>query len=221
MKDLPWSYSALSTFEQCPKKFYHLKVAKDVKEEQSEAQTDGQYIHQALFNRVCKGEPLPLPLRHHEDMAAKFANTPGEKHGEMRLALNKALQPVDFFAKDVWVRAVLDLIISRPPVAIVVDWKTGKIKEDFSQLKLTAFILAQTMPEIEQFKLAYVWLRDKHISMLDVYKGNLIATWNEFLPRVQAMQKANKTTSFPAKPGPLCGWCPVTDCPHWIDRRDD
>lgn len=220
MKDLPWSYSTLSTYEQCPKKFYHLKVAKDVKEEESEAQSDGKYIHDALYRRVIKQEPLPLPLRHHEDMAAKFAKTPGEKFGEMRLALSKTLEPVDFFAKNVWVRAVLDLIISRPPTAIVVDWKTGKIKEDFSQLRLTAFILSQTMPEIEEFRLAYVWLRDKHISMSSVYKSDLIETWNDFLPRVNAMQKANRTTSFPAKPGPLCGWCPVVDCPHWVDRSD-
>lgn len=220
MKDIPWSYSALSTFEQCPKKFYHLKVAKDVVEEESEAQTDGKFIHQALYDRVIKGKDLPLPLRYLESMAAKFATTPGDKYGEMRLALSKTLEPVDFFAKNVWVRAVVDLIISRPPVAIVVDWKTGKVKEDFSQLKLTAFILAQTMPEIEEFKLAYVWTREKKISHLDVFKGNLIATWNEFLPRVQAMQKANKTTSFPAKPGPLCGWCPVVECPHWVDRSE-
>ena len=32
MTDYTWSYSALSTFQQCPRKYYRIKVAKDIKE---------------------------------------------------------------------------------------------------------------------------------------------------------------------------------------------
>jgi len=37
MKPITWSYSSLALYQQCPKKYYHLKVAKDIKEELGEA----------------------------------------------------------------------------------------------------------------------------------------------------------------------------------------
>ena len=29
---IAWSYSSIKTFDQCPKKYYHLKIAKDVQD---------------------------------------------------------------------------------------------------------------------------------------------------------------------------------------------
>ena len=50
-----WSYSSIKTFDQCPKKYYHLKVAKDVKDSGSEATMYGQALHSAAEYYV-KGE---------------------------------------------------------------------------------------------------------------------------------------------------------------------
>lgn len=218
MKKTAWSFSALDMFEKCAKKFYHLKVAKDVKEPDNQWQADGKFIHEALFKRVTEGVPLPVQLRHMEGMAQRFADAPGEKHGEMKLALNDKFEPRDFFAKDVWVRAVLDLLIIREGHAVLVDWKTGKRKDRFDQLKLSAAVLSRFMPEIESFKLAFVWLKDNEVSAMDIRKDELKQVWLDFMPRAAAIDEAKKTTTFPADPTPLCGYCPVTDCPHWIDR---
>ena len=40
-KPITWSYSSLALYQQCPKKYYHLKVVKDIKEPLSEAITFG------------------------------------------------------------------------------------------------------------------------------------------------------------------------------------
>ena len=45
MSNITWSYSNLSLYQQCPKKYFHLKVAKDVKEPPSDALTFGNEIH--------------------------------------------------------------------------------------------------------------------------------------------------------------------------------
>ena len=37
MSIAPWSFSKIKAFEQCPKKFYHLKIAKDYSEPETEA----------------------------------------------------------------------------------------------------------------------------------------------------------------------------------------
>jgi hypothetical protein len=196
-----------------------LKVAKDFKQKDTEENTEGRRVHEALFKRVTKGTPLPLPYRHMEPIAAKFAAASGEKHGEMRLALNENLQWVDYFAKDVWVRVVIDLLIVRGSHGIIVDWKTGKQKDDYDQLELSAACLACAMPELETFEIVYVWLKDKNVTKRQISRQGLSQVWNKYLPRVDTMKRAVKATNFPAKKSGLCGWCPVTTCPHYDENN--
>ena len=48
-----WSFSSLKTFEQCPKKYYHLKVAKDYEENfNTEAMRYGNEYHKAAEDYV-------------------------------------------------------------------------------------------------------------------------------------------------------------------------
>lgn len=223
-KPFAWSFSVLDMFDVCRKKYYHLKVLKRgeegfFKDEDSDASRDGKYIHEVMHNRVLEGIPLPPQIRQHDKIAKRFADAKGDKYGEMKLALNKAFEPRDFFAKDVWVRAILDLLIVRGDTAILIDWKTGKKKERWSQLRLAAAILSRYMPEIEHFKLVFVWLKDQDFSQSEVGKEDMKAIWLEFLPRVALVEDAIRTTDFPATQSPLCAWCPVTTCPHWIERN--
>lgn len=206
-------------YEQCAKKYYHIKVAKDAKDADSQWAGDGKDIHDALKKRVIDNKPLPLNLRHMEKMAAKFANAKGEKYGELQFALNEQYEPVDWFAKDAWVRAIIDLLIINGKHALLVDWKTGKVKEEYDQIKLSAAVLAQQMPELEEFSLAYVWTKHRKISPLTMRREHMADVWADYLPRVQAIKDALKTTDFPADPSGLCGWCPVTQCPHHVQRQ--
>ena len=208
-------------YEHCPKKYYHLHVAKDVKDGDSEWAADGKFIHDALKTRVINNKPLPLNLRHYEKIAAKFAATPGEKHGEMKLALTREFEPCDYFAPDVFVRVVIDLTIIKDTTAIVVDWKTGKVKDDPTQMALNAAVLSRWMPEIDLFKTVFVWLKSSNLTPKNYSISMFTAVWNDLLPRVAKIEAARKITNFPARPGPLCGWCPVKSCPHYVDRSSE
>jgi len=214
----PWSFSVLSTFETCRKKYYHLKIVKDTKDGDSEAAREGKEVHNAMFQRVIKGKALPVPLRMHEKIAGRFADAKGEKYGEMKMCLNPEFEPVDWFAANAWVRAIVDLLIVNGDTATIVDWKTGKVKLDWTQLQLAACILSRLMPEINHFKLVFVWLRSSKISLENIARPELKNVWMELLPRVKEIEIAKQTTDFPATESGLCGWCPVTQCPHWFDK---
>jgi len=220
-KPFAWSYSALGRYENCPKQYYHINYKKDVKDEygDSEAGGEGNAIHAALFKRVTKGHPLPLPLRQYERVAARFAEAVGEKHGELKLALTRDFEPTDFFANDVYLRAIIDLAIVRKTHAIVVDYKTGKVRPDFTQLAMSAAVLAQYMPELETFDLAYVWLKHNNISQQRVVRDDFKKIWADLIPRATRIETARKTDDFPAKPSGLCGYCPVKHCPNWKERQ--
>ena len=217
-KEFAWSFSALTRYENCPKQYYHLSVAKDFKDEDSEYAAEGKLVHESMFARVVKGKPLPLPIRHLEPIAKRFADAEGEKHGEMQLALNRKFEPTGWFDNDVFVRAVVDLLIIRDKAAIIVDWKTGKVKDDFTQLRLTAAILSRYMPELDFFTLVYVWVKSKEVTKKTATLSMHNHLWNELLPRVSKIESAIQSTTFPAKPSGLCRWCPVRTCPHQEDR---
>lgn len=226
MKPFAWSYSALTTYELCPKKYYHLYVLpKDhpdkVKDSDSSFSADGKIIHDAMKARVIDGKVLPLNLRYLEPIAKRFADAPGEKHGEMKLAINRNYEPRDYFAPDVFVRVVIDLTIVQGETAIVIDWKTGKVKDDPTQMALNAAVLSRWMPEIGLFKTLFVWLQSSNLTPKNYTVSKFQAVWNDLLPRVAKIEEARKTTTFPAKEGPLCGWCPVKQCPHYKDRSQE
>lgn len=225
MKEFAWSLSALNTFEQCRKKYFHLYAAKGtpehVKDSDSSFSADGKFIHDAMKARVIDKKPLPVPLRHFERVAAKFADAKGEKYGEMKLALNRKFEPRDYFAKDVHVRVVIDLTIVQGKTAILVDWKTGKVKDDPTQNALNAAVLSRYMPEITYFKTLFVWLAHDAITPKEYTVHHLPGVWSSLQPRVAKIEEALKTTTFPAKQGPLCAWCPVKQCPHFIERSND
>lgn len=231
MKPFAFSFSALTMYEQCPKKYFHIYVAKDAKDEDSSWAQDGKDIHEAMKARVMKGTPLPLPMRHMEVIAKRFADIPGEKHAEMKLAINRKFEPVDYFAPDVYVRVVIDLAIIQPlnateKKALVIDWKTGKVKPDeITQNALNCAVLSRWMPEVGLFKPLYVWLAAKTITpnppktfTLSMFQNKV---WNDILPRANAIEEARKTTDFPAKESKLCAYCPVRQCPHWKARETD
>lgn len=223
MKPFAWSYSPLTTYELCPKKYFHLYVAEKgtperVKDEDSSFSADGKFIHDALKKRVIDGVALPLQLRPYEAVAKRFADAKGEKHGEMKLALNRDFEPRDYFAPDVYVRVIIDLAIVQGDTAIVVDWKTGKVKDDPTQMALCAAVLSRWMPEVKTFKTLFVWLQSNNLTPKNYTPDDFPAVWNNLLPRATKIEEARKTTNFPAKPNGLCGWCPVKQCPHYIAR---
>ena len=55
----PWSFSRIKAFEQCPKKFYHLKIAKDYSEPETDAMSYGTAFHLAAEEYVRDGTSIP------------------------------------------------------------------------------------------------------------------------------------------------------------------
>ena len=210
-----WSWSALESFETCPKRHWHLRVKKDYKEGPSEALDYGSMVHKAIERFIKKGTKLPLDIRHLEKMVLPFKEAPGEKICEQKLALNEDFELTGWFDGDVWVRTVIDLAVVGDHVATLVDWKTGKQKSDEGQLDLCAAVMFSALPEVNTIHSGYGWTTTRKFTKSTVEREELPKIWNRLLPRVKRFQLAYVTTEFPARPSGLCRkWCPVSSCPH-------
>ncbi|MFM1990275.1 MAG: hypothetical protein RJA99_3232 [Pseudomonadota bacterium] len=216
MKMPAWTYSQLDSFESCPKKFYHLKVVRDVVEPPSVHTEWGTKVHTAFEDAIKKGDHLPEGMTQWQVLANKLAKLPGEKLTEVKFAIDRSFQPADW--KNSWSRGIADLLVVCGEKAAVMDYKTGKRKPS-EQLDLYANYVFHHYPQVNKVTTGFVWLKDRRIDWKPITRSSLSETWQSLLPRVRKLESAYERDSWPARPSGLCnGWCPVTSCQFNKDR---
>lgn len=219
-KPFSWSYSRLKNFENCPKKSYHVDIAKDVAEERSEQLDWGDLVHAAAAKRLGQHKvPLPQGMEILAPWIDKIeAGPPATILVEQKLAIAADFGACTYFAKEprpAWLRVVVDVLKIAGPVALAVDWKTGKILEDSVQLALNAQCIFSHYPEIKKIRTEFIWLKDDATSRADFERSDMPGLWANLLPRVDALRNAVASMNFPPRPSGLCKrFCPVTQCPH-------
>lgn len=214
-----FSFSRLEGFESCPKKFFHLNVAKNVKDPPNEHTIYGTEVHLAFAEFLKKGKALPLHLRHYGKMLTAIKAAPGEHIIEQKVAINADYAPTEWFAKDVYCRVISDLTILNGPKAVMFDWKTGKPKADFTQLRLAGAVMFLLAEELEEIELAYVWLKTKQVTKDTLRREDMPGVWAALVPRIQSYQNAHLLQAFPAIQSFGCRYCPVKTCPHNENKR--
>lgn len=214
-KPFAWSYSKLKNYETCPKRHHHVDVLKDIKEEESEHISYGNAVHKALAEAISGTNPLPKPFEGLGPWVDRVTRTDGIILVEQQLAITKDLNSTEWFAKNAWYRGIADVIKIVGPVAVVIDWKTGKIQEDGVQLALMAQCVFAHHPSIEKIRTEFVWLKEDATTRADFTRADMVGVWAGLLPRVKTLEDAYSGGNFPPKPGYLCRrFCPVTSCPH-------
>ena len=219
-----WSYSSIKTFEQCPKKYFHLKVVKDVKDEPGEAAEYGTAVHLAAEEFIRDGKPIPDKFSFIRGAVEKLADFPGEKYTEMKLGVTKTswgFDPCSFFDKEVWYRGIVDLLIVNGETAHMIDYKTGKNAKyaDMKQLDLMAGALFVKFPNLQVIKSGLLYVVSKEFPKKTHVRERMDEYLSVFDDQLDRLEAAMDNGVFNPKSGPLCGWCPVVECPHWKPRR--
>jgi hypothetical protein len=214
-----WSYSSIKTFDQCPKKYYHLKVLKDVKDEGSDATVYGNEAHKAAEEFIKLGVPLPAKFSYLQKILNSLNAIQGEKHCELELGIavtDTGYIPCAFSDTGRWWRGIADLLIINGESAFLVDYKTSKNAKyaDTKQLDVLAGAVFTHYPQLKKLKsaLAFVvsneFVRKEHTA--DMAKSYLATFTNE----LERLAGAEETGVWNAKSSPLCAYCPVTRCEH-------
>jgi hypothetical protein len=214
-----WSYSSLKTFEQCPKKYYHLKVVKDVKDEGSEATIYGQDLHKAAEDYIKSDTPIPPKFAYVQDTVDAIKNIEGEKHCELKLGIkvtDDGYEPCDFFDKDVWWRGIGDVIIVNGETAYSIDYKTSKNAKyaDLKQLDILAAALFVHFPQVKKIKSALAFVVSNEFVHKEHFAEMRESYFALFNPELDRLASAQETGVWNTNTGPLCRFCPVVSCEH-------
>lgn len=122
---LTHSYSSIKQFENCPKRYFHQRIEKSVKDEGGEAAIYGEQVHKALEDYVRDKKPLPAPLKKHQLVCDTLMGTTkgADVTPEIEMTLNENLKPTGWWDKDAWIRSKLDVLAVKGHKAVVLDWK--------------------------------------------------------------------------------------------------
>ena len=216
----PWSYSFLNDLANCPFKAYRKYVKRDLPKETSPELEEGIRVHKLFEDRInnkvwsdgvpAGWETFVTPLITQRAMAEK------------KLGMTQDLRSAPFWddrgtGEQPWGRGKADVLIINPPAAFIVDWKTGKVREDDRELRQLALLVRANYPEVARISGCYVWLKEGRMGVVydlsDVnrtYHGTVAS-----MAQAQAYQDAG---DWPKIKNPLCSYCPVTDCENWRPR---
>lgn len=205
-----WSYSRLTTYEECPFKA-RCKFVDKLPEPGSKAMDRGSEVH-AQAQQFVEGKlpRVPAELKPIAGYLASFKKS--RAVCEQELAFDSQWKPVDWFAPNAWLRSKLDVVnygkIGRDVVAHVTDYKTGKVRpanEDQIELYCVSVLSADEMIYGASARLLYV---DAGIVLPE--KTRLMQ--RDQLPELQKKWTARAKpmltdTRFAPRAGPYCGWC--------------
>lgn len=217
-KPIVWSFSSLKTFQQCPRKYYHTKILKDVREPDTVATLYGKSAHTVAEEYIRDGVPVPPQFEYMKAMLDQLNAIPGEKLCEVMLGLTKDLEPCEFHADDVWWHGIADLVVldEENGIAHSVDYKTSKSARyaDVKQLDLVAAAIFAKYPKIKTIKSALLFVVSKefvkakhHAEMKEKYLEKPALD-------VARIEAARENGVWNPISGPLCRFCSIKTCEH-------
>lgn len=204
------SPSSLLDFEGCPKRFYEVRVLKKYPFQVTEAITYGNTVHEQLEKYVRFDTELPEHLAYVAPIIDGLRSLGYTLYAELECAIREDWTPTTWWDKSAWLRGKADLIGIKGDEAVVWDWKTGKKKNDPTQLQMYGAIL-HTVLGLSKVSSAYIWLKEKDNTTLTVDNTNVDEIKQDIISRIGAMRDAYESNNFPARTSPLCGWCPALD----------
>lgn len=214
-----WSYSSMSLFQQCPRKYYHLRVAQDIAEAPSEQMRYGLMAHEAAERYVRDDTPLPPAfsyMREALDKLKGFRADDGQILCEHKMALTADLQPCDFNAKNRWWRGIADLLVVNGSVCRTVDYKTGKNQyADLKQLELLALAVFQHFPKVNVVKAGLLFVVHPAFIKATYLREEIEERWKKWKEQSSQLDEAYATGVWNPKQNFTCrSWCPVVSCSH-------
>jgi hypothetical protein len=215
-KPFTWSYSQLKNFETCERRNQQIDRLKQFKED-SEQLRWGNFLHDSFAKSIKNGVPLPGSMKNYEQFVAVITKRRDRFtiETERKLAFDRDFQPTTYFDAKTWFRGVIDVSMIQPKLAVLIDWKSGKVVDDRVQLGLFATMIFAHYPEVEKVVSSYIWLANDATTDETWTRDDMPNLWAALMPRVKRMEDAYKNNSYQPNPSGLCRkYCPVTTCEY-------
>jgi RecB family exonuclease len=201
-----WSFHRYDTYAKCALSF-KFKFIDKLPTSSTAAMEAGNVAHKTLADYLTAAADAPVP-----EAAGKQAALVAELRGfsnkvvERQWAYTREWHATTWFAKNVWVRVILDVgVLYDDMSAECIDWKNGKQRDDHTeQMELFALAMFKQVPKINHVTTRLAYLTDGGTELAEFAKAEepaLQAKWE-----ARAITMLNDTAHKP-RPGQHCRWC--------------
>ena len=212
-----WSYSSISLFTQCPRKYHRLRIVKDIVEPPQEHLLYGSAVHKAAEEYIRDGTPVPPKFSQFQKQLDAMKELKGTKYCEHEMGLKKDFSPCSFNDPEVWARGIVDLLVINGDKARIIDYKTSKSSQyaDTKQLELLALLTFKHFPEIKTIKAGLLFLVVEDLVPREYQSEVQSTAWVKWINDVQQLEAAMQHNVWNPKPNFTCRkFCAVKDCEH-------
>jgi RecB family exonuclease len=207
---LPIAPTGINDFEGCPKRFKEVRLLKKHKFVVTDAIAHGNVVHEQLERHVRYSEPLPDHLEKYGGLIEGLREQGYEVFAELEMAITADWKPTNYWNKDCWLRGKIDIIAIRGSECVILDWKTGKRKNDPFQLQIYGAVVYHVLG-LSKVASGFVWMKTNESDTFTIDAGNIALIQQDITERISKVVEAYEQDNFPARPTPLCGWCPCLD----------
>ena len=176
------SWSRLSTFMQCRRKFYLQFISKSFREEEKSVHLiKGAELHKQLEDYVLarQGQAvMPIGFSPSVQSALPWVDrlfTLYESiHAEAQLAATITWSPTEWFAKDTAWRSIWDITGLQPKTCFIGDYKSGKVYPLAlapGQLHLSALMGLHRFQDVPEVTAAYVYIEHQKVDPIRVTRN--------------------------------------------------
>lgn len=236
---MPWSYSKLDLWAQCPLKA-RLQYIDKIPQPASEALIAGNAIHKAFEKYVKKESSLDQVHKVFDHFRKVFATDAEKEVKKIRGAYPRHVENCvenkwgfsisdvgelsrcrTWFEKEVWLRAVADVVLHTKSEVTIYDYKTGKVYPHHeTQGMLYAWAVLSAYPEMKKCKVKFLYVETGEVAEWKYSRAVCTAASKLFTRRVDAM---NADTTYKPTPNRFCNWCGYQKycperggkCPAW------
>lgn len=206
----PWSYSRLSTWEECPRQYqYYYKERLDGFRPPSIAAGRGTELH-SQGEAYLKGDLKIYPPEFQKVSAHAMYLKKMAAEAEIKLAVNEKWEPVDYESPEVYLRCIIDIKFHErgddKHVVHIQDWKTGQIYDSHKdQLDTYVAIAASHFPDATEYRSRAVYIDLGTLSTPKVVPPDRVKPIRLMLDG--RIKNAESDTIYPTRSGTHCRWC--------------
>jgi len=218
LKYAPYSFSRLNTHSQCNRRFKYQYIDK-LKQEDCDrtALVKGGAIHSILehypnlsdHKRASAYQAL-VDVFTESNLGQKYLTH--ESTRESKFGLTEDLKECSYYSKECMFRGSVDFITIIDDVLQVIDWKSGREKEqryqNYNQLMFYAVFFFLKYTKIDKIRISYVYV--EHNSENDIILERKYLD-NYIKQLMQPIHEAENDTEYKKCKSRLCDWCPYQE----------
>jgi len=218
----PWSYSRLSTYEECPKQYWYSYVENMPGfREESPAKDRGRDIH-AEAEAYLKGELTMYPSSLQRVAAHAMLLKSKKATSEQSLAVNDKWEPCEYDSTETYLRGIIDISFTQEvedgEEVHVEDWKTGQAYNSHPiQMEMYVALMSAYHPKAVRYVTRLIYTDLGMVTPPKITEPIRIKPIRMMLDGRIANAEADEI--FPVRVGSHCKWCEYSSryggpCPH-------